>query len=110
MWEAAANDDDVVMGNSAQGESNTKDEGANSARNIEELKRKTLAVPSGYNNSPCAICKEPFERRFNEDEEDWQFVNAVEVDGTIYHATCNANQTRSIGLLPSPVDSTSGNQ
>ncbi|KAJ2348362.1 mRNA 3' end processing factor [Coemansia sp. RSA 2618] len=55
-----------------------------------ELQRMTVAAPA--NNEPCAVCKEAFERRFNEDEEDWELVNAVVVDGTIIHATCNASR------------------
>ncbi|KAJ1960785.1 mRNA 3' end processing factor [Dipsacomyces acuminosporus] len=58
---------------------------------VEELRELAVTVPTDHNNQPCPICKEPFERRFNEDEEDWEFVNAVLVDGTVYHATCRAD-------------------
>ncbi|KAJ2000833.1 mRNA 3' end processing factor [Coemansia thaxteri] len=53
----------------------------------EELRQMTVAV-ADYNNEPCAICKEAFERKFNEDDESWVLVNAVSVDGKFYHATC----------------------
>ncbi|KAJ2312155.1 mRNA 3' end processing factor [Coemansia sp. RSA 2705] len=56
-----------------------------------ELQRMTVAAPPNH-NEPCAVCKEAFERRFNEDDEDWELVNAVVVDSTIVHATCNAER------------------
>lgn len=36
----------------------------------------------------CPICKEPFKGEFSEDEEEWVWMNAVEEEGVIYHATC----------------------
>ncbi|KAI9479100.1 hypothetical protein BX667DRAFT_468006 [Coemansia mojavensis] len=56
-----------------------------------ELQRMVVAAPSSH-NEPCRVCKEAFERRFNEDDEIWELVNAVVVDGSIIHATCNAKE------------------
>ncbi|KAJ1734896.1 mRNA 3' end processing factor [Coemansia biformis] len=56
---------------------------------IAELKRKTVPAAGGPSD-PCAICKEAFVRRFNEDDEGWELVNAVVVDGVVLHATCDA--------------------
>ncbi|KAJ2225324.1 mRNA 3' end processing factor [Coemansia sp. RSA 520] len=66
------------------------DNGGSAKIDVAELQNMTVAAPA--NNEPCAVCKEAFERRFNEDNEDWELVNAVEVDGSIIHATCNAAQ------------------
>ncbi|KAJ1832205.1 mRNA 3' end processing factor [Coemansia sp. RSA 2711] len=66
--------------------------GEDSAEKVKaELQRMTVAAPPNH-NEPCAVCKEAFERRFNEDDEDWELVNAVVVDSTIVHATCNAER------------------
>ncbi|KAJ1739803.1 mRNA 3' end processing factor [Coemansia sp. RSA 1821] len=60
-------------------------------RTAAELQRMVVAAPSSH-NEPCRVCKEAFERRFNEDDEIWELVNAVVVDGSIIHATCNAKE------------------
>ncbi|KAJ2655113.1 mRNA 3' end processing factor [Coemansia sp. RSA 1200] len=66
---------------------------------VEELQKMTVAVSAtqNSNDAACAICKEAFERRFNEDDEEWEFVNAVVADGTLYHATCHANSAAASG-------------
>ncbi|KAJ2756140.1 mRNA 3' end processing factor [Coemansia pectinata] len=55
-------------------------------KEIEPQEEVTVAVTD--NNEPCAVCREAFERKFIEDEETWVLVNAVRVDGKLYHATC----------------------
>ncbi|KAJ2706219.1 mRNA 3' end processing factor [Coemansia spiralis] len=70
----------------AAAETETSDEEA-----IAALKRKTVPVEAGRTD-PCAICKEAFARRFDEDDENWVLVNAVVVDGAMLHATCEANR------------------
>ncbi|EEB06965.1 cleavage and polyadenylation specificity factor [Schizosaccharomyces japonicus yFS275] len=39
-------------------------------------------------SQPCSICQEKFQSIWHEDAEVWVFMNAVERDGRIYHATC----------------------
>ncbi|KAJ2795174.1 mRNA 3' end processing factor, partial [Coemansia guatemalensis] len=89
QWEAgaAAEDTQPPAGAAAAAADGQKDE--DNLKSIAELKKMTVAAPPKHNDS-CAICKEAFERRFNEDEEDWVLVNAVLVDGTVFHATCHA--------------------
>lgn len=55
---------------------------------IEELKKMTVAVTDQLGSEPCMVCKENFERKFNEEEEEWCLVNAVLVDSKLIHATC----------------------
>ncbi|KAN0061413.1 mRNA 3' end processing factor [Thecaphora frezii] len=38
---------------------------------------------------PCPICKESFKSQWSEDEEEWIWLNAIEVDGVYYHASCH---------------------
>ncbi|KOS15855.1 hypothetical protein Malapachy_3664 [Malassezia pachydermatis] len=37
---------------------------------------------------PCRICKEPFHSEWSEDDEEWIWRNAVQVDQVYYHASC----------------------
>ncbi|KAJ2528045.1 mRNA 3' end processing factor [Coemansia sp. RSA 1933] len=88
--DAAMNGDGTESG----GASASKDEEAEGAM-VAELQKMTVAVSAAQHagDTACAICKEAFERRFNEDDEEWEFVNAVVADGTLYHATCHANSS-----------------
>jgi hypothetical protein len=43
---------------------------------------------------PCSICREKFEKVFNEEEGQWVWYNAVEVDGRIDHAICREEMRR----------------
>ncbi|OLY81661.1 hypothetical protein AYI68_g4229 [Smittium mucronatum] len=63
----------------------------NSAEICEKLSDKMVAIPEGHSNSHCIVCKEPFKSIWNENEEEWYYVNAVIVDGVIVHATCEAD-------------------
>ncbi|KAJ1769026.1 mRNA 3' end processing factor [Coemansia sp. RSA 1813] len=98
-WEAGkvlGDADDDSNGDSANGDgaasAGNADQEAEGAM-VAELQKMTVAVSAAQhaNDTACAICKEAFERRFNEDDEEWEFVNAVVADSTLYHATCHAN-------------------
>ncbi|KAJ2699108.1 mRNA 3' end processing factor [Coemansia sp. IMI 203386] len=104
-WEAAAEaGDEDVANKSGTGEAGNKDESSDA-----ELRKMAVAVPGGH-NEPCDICKEAFERRFNEDEETWEYVNAVSVGGIIYHATCQANRSKSTAVQSSSGGTSGGSQ
>ncbi|KAK4703232.1 hypothetical protein P7C70_g2989, partial [Phenoliferia sp. Uapishka_3] len=49
--------------------------------------------------APCPVCKEGFKSELSEEDEEWVFTNAVEVDGVtpskIYHATCHSEAATS---------------
>lgn len=67
------------------------------AERIAALRRKWVRAPSDPNNAPpCPICKDQFKPEFSEDEEEWVFMNAVDVHGTIYHATCRAEKMSTV--------------
>ncbi|KAJ1801107.1 mRNA 3' end processing factor [Coemansia sp. RSA 2399] len=102
-WEAgkmlgdADDSNGVANANGAEAGASASKEDAEGAERamVAELQKMTVAVSAAQhtNDTACAICKEAFERRFNEDEEEWEFVNAVVADGTLYHATCHANSS-----------------
>lgn len=67
------------------------------AERIAALRRKWVRAPSDPNNAPpCPICKDQFKPEFSEDEEEWVFMNAIDVHGTIYHATCRAEKMSAV--------------
>ncbi|KAJ2844054.1 mRNA 3' end processing factor, partial [Coemansia brasiliensis] len=92
QWELGATAD---MQDQQVTESAPVDKNQNTEKDAEktaaELQRMVVAAPSNH-TEPCAVCKEAFERRFNEDDEIWELVNAVVLDGSIIHATCNAKE------------------
>lgn len=49
------------------------------------LKRKWVPAPSDPAKAtiPCPICKEQFKPEWSEDEEEWVFMNAINVNGTV---------------------------
>ncbi|KAJ2613358.1 mRNA 3' end processing factor [Coemansia sp. RSA 1365] len=89
QWEAGATAEDTQPPTGAAAPAVDGQGDKDNLKSIAELKQMTVAAPPNHNDS-CAICKEAFERRFNEEEEDWVLVNAVLVDGTVFHATCHA--------------------
>lgn len=58
----------------------------------EGLQAKYVLVPSNKHLAllPCPICKDKFSSVWNDEVEDWVWMNAVEVKGRIFHATCYA--------------------
>lgn len=56
------------------------------------LQKKYVLVPSNKHlaSLPCPICKEKFNSVWNDEVEDWVWMNAVEVKNRIFHATCYA--------------------
>ncbi|KAJ2959091.1 hypothetical protein NQZ79_g5384 [Umbelopsis isabellina] len=50
-----------------------------------------VVVPSDSQGKPCPICGEQFITIWNDSEEEWMYKNAINVNGTIYHASCHAD-------------------
>lgn len=52
---------------------------------MEKHAKMTVVVPmdSAIAAQPCPICKEKFESEWSEDEEEWIWRNAVDIDGTV---------------------------
>ena len=57
---------------------------------MEKYNHTTVVVPmdSTVASLPCPICKEKFQSEWSEDDEEWIWRNAVEIDGIYYHASC----------------------
>ncbi|BEI84132.1 hypothetical protein CcaverHIS002_0407360 [Cutaneotrichosporon cavernicola] len=92
--------DKWIHENSEAGPSEPKPETVTStkltAERLAALKRKWVRAPADpAKATPCPICKEQFKPEWSEDEEEWVFNNAVNVHGTIFHATCRAEKMSS---------------
>ncbi|KAK8864405.1 hypothetical protein IAR55_001653 [Kwoniella newhampshirensis] len=72
-----------------------------SAERIAQLRQKWVKVPQDTKKaaSVCPVCKEAFKAEWSEDEEEWIWKNALNINGTIYHATCRAEQTSAMRRL-----------
>ncbi|GAA5997414.1 hypothetical protein JCM5350_003834 [Sporobolomyces pararoseus] len=59
------------------------------------LMKKKVSVPpaGGLGDKPCPICQDKFKSEWSDEEEEWVWWNAVNVEGTLYHATCHAEAT-----------------
>ncbi|KAJ2911054.1 mRNA 3' end processing factor [Coemansia aciculifera] len=92
VWESAtASEADAAVeasGSGGGGGGGHSEQAGDNKQQESDGEEKVVAVTGEYSNEPCAVCKEPFERRFVEDDESWVLVNAVCVDEKLYHATC----------------------
>lgn len=58
-------------------------------------KESYISVPSDPEaNQPCPICQEAFETGFNQEIQDWVWLDAMKVGNKIYHASCYADVKR----------------
>ncbi|CAH7681061.1 hypothetical protein PPACK8108_LOCUS13606 [Phakopsora pachyrhizi] len=68
---------------------------------MQDLKKKYVIRPSspGLANKPCPICQEGFETRFDDEEDEFYWINAIESTKEhgkklIYHAACHYETIR----------------
>jgi pre-mRNA cleavage complex 2 protein Pcf11 len=60
-------------------------------------------------NAPCAICQEKFETQWLVEANDFVWMDAIQVGGKIYHATCWEEYSKGAGIpMPSTPDSVLG--
>ncbi|SPO38650.1 related to PCF11 component of pre-mRNA 3`-end processing factor CF I [Pseudozyma flocculosa] len=86
--------DDAAPSSKAGDEAGAKDGSLNAAQDKalkEKFAKSFVAAPTDAELSakPCPICKESFKSQWSEDEEEWIWLNAIEVDGVYYHASCH---------------------
>lgn len=60
------------------------------AVDLEKEREKYIEVPL-ESNVVCPVCQEPHETSWSEEAENWVWMNAVEIDGHYFHATCFAD-------------------
>ncbi|KAF8525345.1 hypothetical protein JB92DRAFT_2877529 [Gautieria morchelliformis] len=84
----------------ADGSSAKEAAAAAAAEHEAKLRESYVVVPTGdeAKSIQCPICKEVLKSEFLEDDEDWVWMNAVRVQGRIYHATCHAETSTANSL------------
>jgi len=76
-----------------------------------EAKDRYVSVPQDptLQHAPCPICQEKFETQWNVDANDFVWMDALQVGGKIYHATCFEEYSKGAGIpMPSTPDSVLG--
>ena len=65
-------------------------------------KNEFIPVPSDHAlaNAPCPICQEKFETSWNEEAQDFVWMDAVKIGGRVYHASCHAEIRKDGGNTP----------
>lgn len=65
-------------------------------------KTKYIPVPSDpiLSNAPCPICQERFETVFNDEAQDFVWMDAVKIGGRVFHASCHAEMKKDGGSTP----------
>lgn len=75
-------------------------------------KDKYVRVPSDTStHAPCPICQEKFDpnMKWHSDANDFVWMDAVNISGRIYHATCWEEYSKGAGIVtPSTPDSVLG--
>jgi len=81
---------------------NEKERAAVAAQEKESrLKNAYVVIPVGdeAKTVTCPICKEMLNPEFLEEEEEWVYKNAIEINGRIYHSTCHADASSTPNAL-----------
>lgn len=87
---------------------------AASTNNIAKPKKQAkdrwvLQPDAALQHAPCPICQEKFEPQWNVDANDFVWMDALQVGGKIYHATCFEEYSKGAGIpMPSTPDSVLG--
>ena len=81
------------------------------AKPRKQAKDRYVLVPQdpALQHAPCPICQEKFETQWNVDANDFVWMDALQVGGKIYHATCFEEYSKGAGIsMPSTPDSILG--
>jgi pre-mRNA cleavage complex 2 protein Pcf11 len=86
---------------------------ANSAANKhkKQAKDRYVSVPQDpvSQQLPCPICQEKFETQWNVEANDFVWMDALQVGGKVYHATCFEEYSKGAGIpMPGTPDSVLG--
>ncbi|KAH7411626.1 hypothetical protein DE146DRAFT_243747 [Phaeosphaeria sp. MPI-PUGE-AT-0046c] len=76
-----------------------------------QAKDRYISVPQDptLQHAPCPICQEKFETQWNVDANDFVWMDALQVGGKIYHATCYEEYSKGVGIpMPGTPDSVLG--
>lgn len=65
-------------------------------------KNKHIPVPSdpALANQPCPICQEKFDTVWNDDVQDFVWMDAIKIGSRVYHASCHSEVKKEGGTTP----------
>ena len=68
----------------------------------EDPKNKYLPVPNdtAIASLPCPICQEKFVTSWNDEAQDFVWMDAVKIGARVYHASCHAEVKKDGGNTP----------
>ena len=96
-WIKSRDDPEASMDDAATLHPNGTSAGNKS--NVVDPKTKYIPVPSDPQlvNLPCPICQEKFETVWNNDAQDFVWMDAIKVGGRVYHASCHSEVIKEEG-------------
>lgn len=65
-------------------------------------KNKHIPVPSdpALTKLPCPICQEKFDTVWNDEAQDFVWMDAIKIGSRVYHASCHAEVKKDGGITP----------
>ena len=65
-------------------------------------KKKHIPVPSdpALANQPCPICQEKFDMVWNDEVQDFVWMDAMKIGNRVYHASCHSELKKEGGTTP----------
>ena len=96
-WIKSRDDPEDIASDASAADSNSLLTGGKA--NAMDPKTKYIPVPSDQTiaNLPCPICQEKFDTVWNDEAQDFVWMDAVRVGGRVYHASCHSEVWREEG-------------
>ena len=83
-WHAAGTKEATAVASSVAFEDSKKDDAAATA----EAAKPRGRVPADESQKTCAVCTDPFEKVWDDDEQEWMYENAKKTEDGIIHCDC----------------------
>lgn len=83
----------------------------NASKPKKQAKDRYVSVPQDPTlaHAPCPICQEKFQTQWNVEANDFVWMDALQVGGKVYHATCFEEYSKGAGIpMPGTPDSVLG--
>lgn len=83
-------DDSEDIPDGANGAHNSTAGGPNMTKAKDEIKAQYIRAPADalLAKAPCPICQDNFQTTWHDEAQEWVWMDAVNVGGRIYHASC----------------------
>ena len=92
-WIRSRGNEEEGPNSAANGRQDSKGLGA-AAKDDPKLKFIPVPSDSALASAPCSICQEKFEPSWNDEAQDFVWMDAVKIGNKVYHASCHAEITK----------------